>query len=78
MSCCPSNIVPFFDVATSVIPYAGQFGPEPKVSLYYRDPDTGQWYTVNAFMGTSVHFDPVLSEILIDHGGILTGFVKIQ
>lgn len=82
MSCCPSNIVPFFGVSTSVVPYSdsmkADFGEEPKISLYYLDPDTGVWYTLNGIMGTSVQYDPATSLIHIDHGGIFTGYIKIE
>lgn len=82
MSCCPSNIVPFFDEAVTVVPYSDSmkaaFGPEPHVSVFYKDPVTGIWYTISGIMGTEVKYDESLSEILIDHGGVLTGFIKID
>lgn len=82
MSCCPYHIEQFFDTAFTVINYSdsmkSQFGAKPKVSVYYFDPPSGGWYTVNGIPGSVIHYDPVTSNISIDHGGIFTGYVKIQ
>ena len=81
-ACCPSNLIPFFDTPTTDIPYSDSmkalFGPEPKISLYYLDPDTGVWYTQNGPIGVGVSYDPITSILHIDHGGIFSGMVKLQ
>lgn len=81
MPCCPSNIIPFFDTPVSVIAYTPAmksiYGPEPKLSVYYKR-TAGDWYTISNLMGTDVRYDDTLSEIIIDHGGVFSGFVKIN
>lgn len=82
MPCCPYDNIPFFEEAVSVIPYTpamqAAYGPEPHLSIYYQNPLTLLWYTINLIMGTDVRFNDTLNEIIIDHGGIFTGFVKIS
>lgn len=80
MACCPVNIIPFSNQLTTTIDYnAGlkaEFGNYPKVSLYYFDSSTGDFYEVNGVPGTEVKFDG--DNIIVDHGGPATGLLKIS
>lgn len=78
MSCCNPIIVPFFNKTSSTVTYGpslqSQFGQAPNVSVTYWD---GAQY-VMAGITTQVKFIgyPV-TQIIVDHGGPATGFIKI-
>ncbi len=80
MPCCPSSISFFADVPSTTIVYSdsmkAQFGTEPKVMVYYYDPETEDFYNLNGFPSSSVKFDG--GVISIDHGGNASGYVKIS
>lgn len=79
MACCPSTIVFFSDVLTTLIAYPDTlkavYGAKPRVDVYYFDTDAGEFYTLNDFPGSQVIFD---GSIKIDHGGLASGYVKIS
>ena len=80
MSCCPVNITPFSNQATTTINYnAGlraMFGAYPKITLFYFDPDAGNFYEVNGVPGSSIKL--IGDNIFVDHGGPATGLLKIS
>lgn len=80
MACCQPYQFPFSNVALLDINYsadmAANLGPEPKVEVFYRDPDTGEFYTINGLPGSQIKFDG--STIKADFGGIATGVVKVS
>lgn len=78
MPCCPVTPIVFTDTAISVIPYTPimqqQYGPTPRVYIWYRDAETDEylqssWFTFQAFGN---------SNITVDHGGPQTGFIVIR
>lgn len=78
MSCCDPFIVPFFNKSSTAIGYGPslrtKFGLAPNVSVSYWD---GTQY-VNAGIMTQIKFNTFpVTQILVDHGGPNTGFVKI-
>jgi hypothetical protein len=80
MTCCPANIITFAGVAFSSIPYSdtmkAQYGADPQVVVYYYDEATGGFYSTNGLPGTEIKFTG--STIEIDHGGIQSGYLKIN
>jgi hypothetical protein len=52
-----------------------QYGPHPRVHVWYLDQDTGEYYLSNAFL-TRTAF--VGGNIVIDHGGPAIGRVVIR
>lgn len=81
MSCCPSYQIPFTNTAFTTIHYnadmVANLGTVPKISLWYWDEDTQEFYETSGGVGVAVSFDG--STINIDHGGIaVAGFVKLS
>jgi len=69
MSCCNTNITPFSNESVTTLSYTGQ---RPTVDVAYLEPD-------NTF-STSGKFTQVqitASQVIIDHGGPSSGYVKI-
>lgn len=54
------------------------FGTQPRIDVWYFDPDTAEFYTDNGTpsSGTGVKFDG--TSILIDHGGLASGYIKVS
>lgn len=78
MPCCNPTISTFFNEAVTTIAYGpalqATHGQAPKVTVLYWD---GTQY-VAAGIFTSVKFDTYpVSEIIVDHGGVSTGILKI-
>lgn len=69
MSCCPNDIISFTAVDTTTIPYTGL---TPLVSVWYLQPD-------NTYQeaGVFTQIQVTATDIIIDHGGTATGYVKI-
>lgn len=82
MPCCAPFIQMFVDVATTTILYSSTmsaaFGVQPRVDIYYFDPDLNEYYTDNGTpgSGTAVKFDG--ASVFIDHGGPASGYVKLS
>ncbi len=78
MPCCPSTTVSFVNAANTVIPYTPllqqQYGPTPRVYVWYRDDVTGEYLQSSFFTFTSYGG----GNIEVDHGGPQTGFVVIR
>lgn len=68
MTCCPVNIVPFFNQITTTIPYTGN--PVVQV-MYFID---GQWKIEGVF--TEIRFTG--GNIVVNHGGMSTGKVIVK
>lgn len=79
MSCCPSNIVTFFNQEQTEITYSEanrlQFGRVPKVQVSYYDPISNDYYISNNQTSVALIGNPV-SQIRVNHGGVSTGLVK--
>lgn len=78
MSCCNPTIIPFFNTATTSVSYGPalqqQYGPAPNVSVSYWD---GTQYVASGIM-TQIKFDTYpVTQIVVDHGGVSTGLLKI-
>lgn len=77
-TCCPSTPIGFNEAITT-INYTSlmqqQYGPTPRVHVWYRDPDTLEWYLSNAFF-TRIDFKD--NVITIDHGGVQVGYAVIR
>lgn len=78
MPCCPTTPVQFVDEASTTIAYTPimqeQYGPTPRVFVWYRDEVTGElvassWFTLMKVQG---------GNIVVDHGGPSTGFIVIR
>lgn len=72
MACCELNTTNFVNVATTTIPYAGEFGDKPLVQVIYYDGTS--WVFMGIF--TNIKIEP--TQIVIDHGGLATGIVKLS
>lgn len=74
MTCCPATIVTFTNQPSSTIGYTGglaeQYGPEPNVQVFYKE---GTEFVQSEF--SEVKFNG--STIIVDHGGLNTGIIKI-
>lgn len=68
MTCCNIQIIPFVAQASSTIPYTGD---KPTVTVSYLV--DGAWqalgYVTNQTLSNT--------EIVIDHGGPMTGVIKV-
>lgn len=75
MNCCPPTIVSFGNVSSTTINYspslAALYGVDPNVQVYYKD---GTEYVLSDDQN-EVKFNGV--DIVVDHGGIAVGFLKI-
>lgn len=69
MACCELNTVNFVNVATTTIPYVGE---KPLIQVSYYD---GTSWVFNGVF-TNIKIEP--TQIVIDHGGLATGIVKIS
>lgn len=75
MSCCPESITTFAGGSSTTVPYNGEFGPKPTVTvLYIID---GVWTAAGVFTQISLIGEPVTS-VKVDHGGISTGIIKLS
>lgn len=79
--CCPSTTVQFINKSQSTIPYTEQmrdlYGRVPRVQIAYFDPEANDYYISNNQTLVKLTGNPV-SNIVIDHGGVSTGMVKIH
>lgn len=75
MNCCTPILINFLNVASSIIPFTpamvALYGPDPAVDVYIK---VGTEYQLSDF--NSVQFDG--SNILVDYGGMQSGFLKIS
>ncbi len=69
MTCCPSNITSFAAESITTVPYTGA---RPIVSVAYLMPD-GTFQTAGIF--TQIEITP--TEIIIDHGEVASGIIKL-
>lgn len=81
MGCCPSTILIFAGVLSASFPYTpamvAVYGIKPRVEVYVYDMVNNEFYTNNGGVPVSqIHFDG--SNILIDNGGIASGYVKVS
>ena len=78
MACCAPTIVPFANVSSSTVAYTiplqQKYGSNPKVFVYYQDPETGEYY-ISPFFTRMAFVD---GSIEIDHGGENTGLIVIR
>lgn len=81
MNCCPSNVIPFTSKAVLSIPYTpsmqAAYGEAPEIGLFFINSD-GTISDQNGTYGVQVLFDPGGNTIMIDNGGVFSGFVKIS
>lgn len=68
--CCCNQSFPFFNVATSSIPYTGQM---PGVIVGYTQED-GSY--IQSGIYTLVKITP--TSIEVDHGGVQSGIIKVM
>lgn len=82
MPCCPSNIIPFFNEPVTTFMYSDSlkaaYGLEPKISVYYKDPVKSGFYTINSLMGTEVKLNLTTNLLSVDHGGVFSGYIKLE
>jgi hypothetical protein len=71
-NCCENTIVPFYSTGTTTVPYGGEFGSTPSIDVLYKNED-GTFTKAGIFILISI--EP--TQIIIDHGGPATGFIKI-
>jgi hypothetical protein len=74
MTCCTPIIQPFNEAVTTIDYTAAmqaEFGPTPNVQVYYRD---GTEYVLSDDM-SSVKLEG--GFIVVDHGGVNVGLIKI-
>lgn len=80
MICCPPTIVPFSNAAITSFPYTvelqSKYGTEPRIEVFYYDAGTETFIQNNGMPGSQVKDDGV--NVVIDHGGVQTGIVKIS
>lgn len=77
-TCCPSESMVFNEAITTInytLLMQQQYGPHPRVHVWYYDPETEEWYLSNAFF-TRIAFEN--NVITIDHGGIQLGYAVIR
>lgn len=72
MQCCDDNITPFYAATSTTLPYAGEFGDTPSVDVLYKNED-GTYTKAGIF--TLISIQP--TQIVVDHGGPASGFIKI-
>lgn len=75
MTCCEPTIIPFTLASSTIIPWGpfeiSEYGPQPNVQVYYKE---GSEYVLSDDMNAVVFDGSVIS---VDHGGIMSGMVKI-
>lgn len=75
--CCQYTPYGFSNQSTTTIPFGAvqqvQYGKYPKVTVYYLDAVTGEYYQSTFF--TPVKFTG--TDIVVDHGGPNSGFITI-
>jgi hypothetical protein len=78
MPCCPTLQIPFNDAPTTTIAYTPplqqQFGPTPRVYVWYYEPETGDFLQSSFF--TLVSFAD--GNVVVDHGGPQSGIIVIR
>lgn len=76
--CCPATVIPFANVAQSVINYTQEMRDKysfpPKVYVYYFDPVTNE-YIMSVLPLTSMRWNG--TTLTIDHGGPQSGRIVI-
>lgn len=70
MICCNITIESFLAQATTTIPYTGN---RPTVSVIYLQAD-GTFLQA----GVMIQINIIGTDVVVDHGGIASGFVKIM
>lgn len=75
MSCCPESITTFAGVSSTTVPYSGEYGSAPKVTvLYLQD---GVWISAGIFTQVAMIGMPV-NQVKVDHGMVATGIIKLS
>lgn len=69
MNCCNFTIQPFAAEAITTVPYTGV---KPTVSVAYLQPDN-----TLLFNGVMTQINITTTDVIIDHGGIASGIVKL-
>lgn len=76
--CCDHTIIPFTNAAVVNIAYSAnmrnRFGSVPHIKVYHQDPDTGE--QIEPMIAIKIDGRPT-TNIVIDNGGMATGFVKL-
>lgn len=76
MSCCPFTETPFVSTASTTIPYDGTYGTIPNVQVLYEV--DGVWYNMGVLTSIQLIGAPgPITSIVVDHGGVATGVVKV-
>lgn len=77
MTCCPSYNTQFSNVEMKTIPYGddkrAEFGNVPNIKVYIRDDVTGEYVSLPFFSAQIVG-----DNVIVDFGGISTGFIKLN
>lgn len=75
--CCIPTQISFANATSTSVIYddvmRNKYGSQPRVFVYYHDPDTGEFYLSSFF--TVMKFNG--SSINIDHGGPNSGLVVV-
>lgn len=75
MSCCPESITTFAGASSTTVPYNGEYGSNPKVTvLYLQD---GLWVASGIMTQIAMIGTPV-TQVKVDHGGPATGIIKLS
>lgn len=75
MICCPDDITTFAGATETNVPYNGEFGESPLVTvLYFID---GVWQAAGVFTQIELQGAPV-NNIRVVHGGPSTGIIKLS
>lgn len=75
MSCCPESITTFAGVSSTTVPYNGEYGANPKVTVVYLQ--DGVWVASGIMTHVSMIGTPV-TQVKVDHGGVSTGIIKLS
>lgn len=68
MSCCAESITTFAGVSSTTVPYSGN---KPMVTVLYMV--DGVWTAAGVF--TSIKITE--TQVIVDHGGVATGIIKL-
>ncbi len=78
MFCCPQTILPFTNEPITIIGLTdalkSSYTLVPNIEVVYLDEQTGE-YVLEGII-TNIHV--TASQIIIDHGGNATGFIKLN
>jgi len=76
MSCCPPYVQPYSNAALVIIPFGtamiAKYGIAPNIKVYTYDEDTNE-YVIMRFLSARI----VGNEIIVEIGGLGTGYIKI-